>query len=54
MKTSETYKCPCGEWQETPQWLRWLGKPAFRRQLYAWWNIGGGLDGYEYCVSPER
>jgi hypothetical protein len=35
-------------WHHTPQWLRWLGKPKWRRQRYASWMIGGGRDGFEY------
>jgi hypothetical protein len=51
MTTSETYRQPCGEWQPTPVWLQWLGKPAYRRALYAWPQIGGGWDGWEYASS---
>lgn len=49
---SEAYHCPCGDWQATPRWLFW--KPPFRRPLYAWWNIGGGFDGWEYALSPSH
>ncbi|GEC56825.1 hypothetical protein ABIF38_005216 [Bradyrhizobium japonicum] len=45
---SEMYRCPCGDWERTPAWLFW--KPPFRRALYAWWNIGGGFDGWEYSA----
>lgn len=48
MTISETHHCPCGPWQPTPRWLCWFGKPRYRRALYAWWNIGGGFDGWEY------
>lgn len=49
---SEEYRQPCGDWHSTPQWLQWLGKPPYRRALYAWAQIGGGWDGWEYAQSP--
>lgn len=51
MTISETHHCPCGPWQPTPRWLFW--KPPYRRALYAWWNIGGGFDGWEYSVTSQ-
>jgi hypothetical protein len=51
MIISDRYSCPCGDWEATPRWLFW--KPPFRRPLYAWWNIGGGFDGWEYSVSSQ-
>ena len=35
-----------GEWRETPFWLFW--KPRYRRPIYAHWQIGGGVDEWEY------
>lgn len=37
-----------GPWHPTPGWLRWLGKPQWRRSVYASWMIGGGWDGWDY------
>lgn len=56
MQISEIHRCPCGEWHETPGWLRWLGRPSYRRALYAWPHIGGGWDGWEYAafISQDR
>lgn len=51
MKISETYRCPCGEWHPTPRWLQFFGKPPFRRALYAWPQIGGGWDGWEFTYT---
>jgi hypothetical protein len=50
MTISEEYRQPCGEWHPTPKWLLWLGKPPYRRALYAWPQIGGGWDGWEYSA----
>lgn len=41
-----------GPWHPTPRWLRWLGKPQWRRSVYASMMIGGGWDGWDY--SDER
>ena len=38
---------PVGEWQKTPAWLFW--KPKYRRPIYAHWQIGGGVDEWEYA-----
>lgn len=54
MIISERYSSPCGDWEQTPAWLQWLGKPAYRRPLYAWPQIGGGFDGWEYSVSSQH
>lgn len=48
MQISEQFHCPCGPWHLTPTWLRFLGKPQYRRHLYAWPQIGGGWDGWEF------
>lgn len=37
-----------GHWHPTPGWLRWLGKPQWRRAVYASAMIGGGWDGWDY------
>jgi len=38
---------PRGAWEATPMWLFW--KPVLRRPIYAHWQLGGGLDGWEYA-----
>lgn len=40
-----------GPWEPTPLWLRWLGKPPYRRNVYAAGMIGGGWDGWEFSYS---
>jgi hypothetical protein len=35
-----------GEWCKTPWWLFW--KPAERRPIYAHWQLGVGVDEWEY------
>lgn len=35
-----------GEWRPTPFWLFW--KPAMRRPIFAHWQLGGGVDEWEY------
>lgn len=41
-----------GEWQRTPFWLRVLGFADYRRAEYAPWNIGGGIDRWEFADAP--
>lgn len=41
---------PRGEWRNTPLWLFW--KPQYRRPIYAHWQIGGGVDDWEYAEKP--
>ena len=53
MTISEVHHQPCGEWRVTPTWLQWLGKQPYRRALYAWAQIGGGWDGWEYGERPS-
>lgn len=42
-----------GEWERTPRWLVWFGKPAMRRRRWASWMIGGGFDGWDYSQTAE-
>lgn len=40
-----------GPWKPTPSWLRWLGRPAYRR-LVEWSHVGGDFCEWEYGDSP--
>lgn len=42
-----------GPWHKTPIWLRWLGRPHWRRAIYASPYIGGGWDDWEYSENPN-
>jgi hypothetical protein len=42
-----------GPWFKTFWWLRLLGKPAWMRNTYASWMIGGGWDGWEFSETGE-
>lgn len=41
-----------GEWQRTPVWIFWRNQ--YRRPIYAPWNIGGGIDDWEYAERPPH
>jgi hypothetical protein len=41
-----------GEWRQTPVWLFW--KPRWRRPVYAYGALGGGLDEWEYAATIIR
>lgn len=43
---------PRGDWERTPFWVFW--RPAWRRPVYAHWNIGGGLEEWEYANVPLK
>lgn len=36
-----------GEWERTPFWLRWLGKPNYRRWMHIA-GVGGFFGNWEY------
>lgn len=40
-----------GGWRATPWWLFW--KPPYRRPVYAHWQVGGGIDEWEYRSIPS-
>lgn len=40
-----------GPWKPTPRWLRWFGKPAYRR-LWDWGHVGGCFAEWEYGDRP--
>jgi hypothetical protein len=38
-----------GAWHPTPFWVFW--RPAWRRPIFAHWQIGGGVDEWEYAAA---
>lgn len=42
------------DWKVTPWWLRWIGKPAFRRWDHYWQPLPEQLGAWEYSKWPPH